>query len=94
MVTRRSTRQSPSSPRSRHPQSQPHRAFRRLRRALHHPRRRLAQQLQHTAVTRLQDAQLVVRSESHLGGFAMTEDVLVHMREQLIGEAKDLGVAQ
>ena len=48
----------------------------------------------HTAITRLQDAELVVRSESHLGGFAMTEDVLLHMREQLIAAPKDLGVAQ
>jgi hypothetical protein len=38
-----------------------------------------------TAITRLQDAELVVRSESHLGGFAMTEDVLAHMRAQLSG---------
>jgi pimeloyl-ACP methyl ester carboxylesterase len=34
----------------------------------------------HTAIARLQDAELTVRSESHLGGFAMTEDVLAHMR--------------
>jgi hypothetical protein len=39
----------------------------------------------HTAITRLQDGELVVRSESHLGGFAMTEDVLLHMREKLVG---------
>jgi pimeloyl-ACP methyl ester carboxylesterase len=34
----------------------------------------------HTAIARMQDAELTVRSESHLGGFAMTEDVLAHMR--------------
>ena len=34
----------------------------------------------HNAIARLQDAELTVRSESHLGGFAMTEDVLAHMR--------------
>jgi len=37
----------------------------------------------HTAVARLQDAVLTVRPESHLGGFAMTEEVLAHMRAQL-----------
>jgi len=34
----------------------------------------------HTAVARLQDAQLTVRRESHLGGFAMIDEVLSHMR--------------
>jgi pimeloyl-ACP methyl ester carboxylesterase len=50
----------------------------------------------HTAITRLQDAELTVRSESHLGGFAMTEDVLEHMREKLVSGsgASDLEVAQ
>lgn len=48
----------------------------------------------HTAVGCLQDAVLTVRSESHLGGFAMTEDVLVHLRERLIDRPTDLGVAQ
>jgi pimeloyl-ACP methyl ester carboxylesterase len=37
----------------------------------------------HTAMTRLQDAELTVRSESHLGGFAMIDEVLVHLREYL-----------
>jgi pimeloyl-ACP methyl ester carboxylesterase len=39
----------------------------------------------HAAIARLQDAELTVRSESHLGGFAMTDDVLAHMRAQLSG---------
>jgi pimeloyl-ACP methyl ester carboxylesterase len=37
----------------------------------------------HTAVARLQDGVLTVRPESHLGGFAMTEEVLAHMRASL-----------
>jgi predicted esterase len=39
----------------------------------------------HTAITRLQDAVLTVRPESHLGGFAMTEEVLAHMSVKLRG---------
>ena len=39
----------------------------------------------HTAITRLQDAVLTVRPESHLGGFAMTEEVLAHMSAKLLG---------
>jgi hypothetical protein len=39
----------------------------------------------HTAITRLQDAVLTVRPESHLGGFAMTEEVLAHMSAKLSG---------
>jgi pimeloyl-ACP methyl ester carboxylesterase len=36
------------------------------------------------AVSRLQDAELVVRSgESHLGGFAKIDEVLEYMRSQL-----------
>jgi pimeloyl-ACP methyl ester carboxylesterase len=34
----------------------------------------------HTAVARLQDAELTVRSESHLGGFAMIDEVLETIR--------------
>jgi pimeloyl-ACP methyl ester carboxylesterase len=37
----------------------------------------------HTAVARLQDAELTVRPESHLGGFAMTDEVLAHLRALL-----------
>ena len=37
----------------------------------------------HTAVSRLQDAELTVRSESHLGGFAKIDEVLEHLREYL-----------
>ena len=35
------------------------------------------------AVSRLQDAELTVRSESHLGGFAKIDEVLEYMRSQL-----------
>ena len=34
----------------------------------------------HTAVSRLQDAELTVRAESHLGGFAMIDEVLENIR--------------
>jgi pimeloyl-ACP methyl ester carboxylesterase len=34
----------------------------------------------HTAVSRLQDAELTVRAESHLGGFAMIDEVLESIR--------------
>ena len=37
----------------------------------------------HAAVSRLQDAELTVRKESHLGGFAMIDEVLAHVREYL-----------
>jgi pimeloyl-ACP methyl ester carboxylesterase len=36
-----------------------------------------------TAISRLQDAELTVRSESHLGGFAKIDEVLKHIREYL-----------
>ena len=39
----------------------------------------------HTAITRLQDGVLKVRPESHLGGFAVTEEVLAHMSAKLSG---------
>ena len=35
------------------------------------------------AISRLQDAELTVRSESHLGGFAKIDEVLEYMRSQL-----------
>jgi pimeloyl-ACP methyl ester carboxylesterase len=37
----------------------------------------------HAAVSRLQDAELTVRSESHLGGFAKIDEVLEHLRRYL-----------
>ena len=37
----------------------------------------------HTAVARLQDADLTVRSESHLVGFAMIDEVLENVRVSL-----------
>ncbi len=37
----------------------------------------------HAAMSRLQDAELTVRSESHLGGFAKIDEVLEYMRSQL-----------
>ena len=37
----------------------------------------------HAAISRLQDAELTVRSESHLGGFAKIDEVLEHLREYL-----------
>jgi predicted esterase len=38
----------------------------------------------HTAVSRLQDAELTVRAESHLGGFAMIDEVLENVRRPRI----------
>ncbi len=44
----------------------------------------------HTAISRLQDADLVIRSgESHLGGFAIIDDVLEYMRSQLSTEGTE-----
>ena len=44
----------------------------------------------HTAISRLQDADLVIRSgESHLGGFAIIDDVLEYMRLQLSAEGTE-----
>jgi pimeloyl-ACP methyl ester carboxylesterase len=37
----------------------------------------------HAAVAHLQDAELTVRAESHLGGFAMIDEVLEHVRTYL-----------
>ena len=34
----------------------------------------------HAAMARLQDAELTVRAESHLGGFAKLDEVLQHVR--------------
>jgi hypothetical protein len=47
----------------------------------------------HTAIARLQDAVLTVRPESHLGGFAMTEEVLAHMSAKLMGGNSFRGTA-
>jgi len=34
----------------------------------------------HAAIERVQDAELTIRSESHLGGFAKVDEVLGHLR--------------